>query len=190
MAGVGRSCRGRFFVLAIWLVAISRTKKEEIVEKVTDKLKKAAVVTFVNFTGLTASETAKLRQQVRAIGAGFTVVKKTLLGRALKTLSSVGGEAPSFDGEVAVAYWFPAGQTDSEDVLALARGLHQFGEESGHIKLTGGIFEGGFISAAEINELARIPSRQVLYAGLLGMFSVPERRLVFVLDQLAKSKQT
>jgi large subunit ribosomal protein L10 len=82
-------------------MAITRQKKEEIVAKVSDSLKKAKTLVFANFKGLTVAEQNEMRKALRAQNVGYTVAKKTLIKRALDT-ASYAGTLPELEGEIAL----------------------------------------------------------------------------------------
>jgi len=172
-------------------MAISKQKKQEIVQNLSEKLKKSESIVFVNFHGLSVADSSVLRKKLREGKTGYTVAKKTLIKRALFDLGPKGEEL-KLPGEVAVSY--------GEDPLFPARELYLFSkgrEET--FKILGGILEKRYISKDEVISLATIPSREVLYARLLGGMNAPVSNFVFllnntvgsfvrVLDQIAKAK--
>ena len=64
-------------------MAISKTKKHDIVQKVTEVLKDATSAVFVQFTGLSVADTAAMRKSLRQEGIGYYVAKKSLIRRAI-----------------------------------------------------------------------------------------------------------
>ncbi|PIV52072.1 50S ribosomal protein L10, partial [Candidatus Falkowbacteria bacterium CG02_land_8_20_14_3_00_36_14] len=71
---------------------------------------------------------------------------------------------------------------------------------SGKIDFLGGILENKFISAEEVSNLAKLPSKQELYAKIVGSIKSPLRglvnalsgnfrNLVYVLKAIAESKK-
>jgi len=161
-------------------MAISRTKKEEVVAKVASLLKSAASVVFVNFHKLPVADTVELRSLLRKEGVSYVVAKKTLVQRALSE-SSVEGEAPELTGELALA--------SGDDLIAPARGVHEFAKKHlEQVSIMGGIFEGRYMSAKEMQEIAAIPSLQTLRAQFVMLVNSPLQRLAVALDQIAVQK--
>lgn len=161
-------------------MAIRKEKKEAIIGEVTDALKGANSAVFVNFHGLTVAEGTELRRLLRAEGARYGVVKKTLMRRALAE-AGITGEQPSFDGEFGFAW--------SEDLIAPARVVYGFVKtHEGHLALQGGIFEGRYKNAAEMEVIARIPSRETLIAQVVQLINSPLSGLVIALNQVAEKK--
>lgn len=98
-------------------MAISRAKKEEIVDKLSGVVKEAKSLVFVNFKGLNVSQANEMRRALKDEGVSYTVAKKTLTHRALDE-GKFEGEKPSLDGELALAW--------GEDLVAPARGIYSF----------------------------------------------------------------
>ncbi|PIR46658.1 MAG: 50S ribosomal protein L10 [Candidatus Vogelbacteria bacterium CG10_big_fil_rev_8_21_14_0_10_45_14] len=155
-------------------MALTKQKKQEITSKVDKLLSESAGVVFVNFHGLSVSEADKLRKEMRELGIGYTVVKKSLLKRALSE-RGYKGEMPALGGEVAVAYGL--------DQVAPAKSAYEFGKKNKEkFALLGGLLGDRFLSAQEVNALALIPDRTTLYAQLVTVFSGPMRSMVTVMS--------
>ena len=166
-------------------MAKTREQKKEIVEKIESALKGAASSVFVHFKGITVAQESKMRRAFRAEGLGYTVAKKTLIRIALDKLGHDHQGVP-MDGEVAVAY-----NMGSIDPTLPANRIHAYGKEVGAEKVTilGGIFEGKFVDAAAMQEIATIPSLLVLRSKLVNLINSPLQRMTVVLDQRAAKMQ-
>lgn len=159
-------------------MALTKEKKVKIVSKLDDAFAQAGGIVFVNFHGLSVAQASKLRGEMRKLGVGYTVAKKTLLKRALAAKGYT-GELPALDGEVAVAY--------SLDQVAPAKSAHEFAKKNeGKFSLLGGVLEGRYLTADEAKALALIPGRDVLYGKLLSVFVGPMRGLVTVASGLQR----
>lgn len=162
---------------------ITKEKKVEIVKKLQSEIVSSPAAVFVNFHGLKVAEATELRKGLRGEGVGLMVAKKTLIRRAWSEKLPK-GEWPELPGEIAVAY--PNGATDS---LAPARGVQAFIKKfKERLAIAGGVYEGEFLNATKMTELALIPGREVLYGRLVALLASPVRKLVVTLDQVAKSK--
>ncbi len=161
-------------------MAITKDKKVEISEKVEGIVRDAVTVVFVNFHGLPIGEEQALREKLKEEGVAYYVAKKTLVERVLGA-SSVSGEQPPFEGELAIAY--------GADAVAPARGVYQFAKSSdGKLTIRGGIFEGSFKSATEMTEIAQIPGMQELRGMFANVINSPIQGLVMALDAIAQKK--
>lgn len=161
-------------------MALSREKKEIIVSDVSTALSGASSAVFVHVKGVPVSAVEGLRSTLREAGAGFRVVKKTLLRRALEKAGAT-GELPELNGEVAVVW----GTTDS---LAPSREVFAFKKGREGVVLLGGIFEGAYQDAAAVTALATIPSEQVLRGMFVNVINSPIQRFAIALGQIAETK--
>lgn len=160
-------------------MAITRQKKEEILERVKKITDKESVV-FINFKGLPVSESTKMRSKLRDADVSYFVAKKTLVKKAFSE-SKVEGEIPQLDGELAVAY--------SDDPTAPAREIYGFQKEyKNKIQILGGIFENKYLSKIEMEEIAQIPSIQVLRGMFVNIINSPIQGLAVVLQAHADKK--
>ncbi len=159
-------------------MAITKQKKAEIVEKVTDIAKRAKTLVFANFKGLTVAEQNEMRKSLRAQGIGYTVAKKSLLKRGLAS-ASYEGTLPELEGEVALAY--------GEDELAPAREVATFVKKfPEHLSLVGGMFGGKFVGRDEIISIAAIPGMDALRAQFVQLINSPLQRFAVVLNAKAQ----
>src|SRR3989344_3614245 len=161
-------------------MAISKQKKVSIVEDLQRALAKAQSLVFVNFHGLKVADATALRKSLRQQDISLTVAKKTLIQRALTKMGWT-GEVPPLEGEVALAY--------GEDALAPAKGVYDFSQKvKDNLKIIGGVFEGKYVDAAMMLQVATIPGREQLYGKLVYLLNSPIQKIVMALDQIAKKK--
>jgi len=161
-------------------VALNKTEKKEVVEKVSEILEKSNSVVFANYHGLTVDEVSQMRRVLRKAGVGYRVAKKSLAKKALEG-KKIEGTLPDMPGQIGFAY--------SEDLIAPAREIFQAGKKyQDKISIVGGIFEGKYMSKAEMIELAKIPSRETLLGMFVNIINSPIQGLVIGLDAIAKKK--
>ena len=161
-------------------MAISKQKKEEIVLKLTGALKSAKALVFVNFKNLSVGNTTDMRRGLKEEGVSYTVAKKTLTRRVLDS-QKFEGEMPELPGELALAW--------SEDLIAPARGIHSFSKKFPKtLKILGGVFDGKYMSASEMEEIALIPGLDVLRGKFVNIINSPIQRTAIALSEIAKSK--
>lgn len=163
-------------------MAISKTKKQDIVAKVAEIIASSKSVVFVNFHKVSVTEATVMRKQLREHGVGFYVAKKTLTKRALGD-SAVTGEIPDLQGEVALVY-------STADMLAPSREIFTFQKSlDGRISILGGIFEGSLRDKAQMETIASIPSRHTLYAQFVNLINSPIQSLVIGLNAIATKRE-
>ena len=152
---------------------LSRTQKAHLVEEIGDRLKKAKTVVLTDFKGLKVEEINELRRNLRKEGVEYKVVKNSVICLAGKDtpLEQIKDEICG-PNALAISYGDPA---------TLAKVLIQFREKNDRFKLKTGFSEGKILTLEEIETLAKLPSREVLVAQLLGTMSSPPRQLVNLL---------
>lgn len=160
-------------------MAKTRAQKEVVLQKIGDVFKNAETIAFVNFKGLNVLDTTALRGKLRAEGVEYIVAKKALVKKVLRDLS-IAGDMPELAGEVALAY---GAET------APARGIYEFAKgKEDRLSLSGGIFEGQYMSKHAIMELAAIPSLQVLRGMFVNVINSPIQRMAIVMNAIANVK--
>jgi len=157
-------------------MAITREKKEEMFAKVQNITDSPSVV-FVNFKGLPVSSTTAMRAKLAQNDVTYFVTKKTLVKKAF-TEANIAGEIPQLDGELAVAY--------STDPTAAAREVFAFSKEfKGNVSILGGVFESRFMSKAEMEEVANIPSLHALRGMFVNVINSPIQGFAMVVKAYA-----
>lgn len=160
-------------------MAISRSKKEDIVSRLEHVRDEAKTIVFVRFIGLTVSESNAMRRELQQEGVCFFVAKKTLLKRVFA--ESFEGSYPEMEGEIAVAY--------STDQMAPAQNMKNFAKKyKDRIILVAGVFEGAFQDQEMIEEIASIPSLLELRGMFVNVINSPIQGFVTALDKVAEKK--
>lgn len=156
-------------------MAMSREKKEQIVADLTEKLSRSKALIMTDYRGLGAAEMSGLRNKLRETETGFHVVKNSLVKRAMEQ-AGLPWEQSLFDGPTAIGFCY-------EDVPGSAKVLIDFGSErKTPISIRGGMLGEGLLDAAQISDLASLPSGEVLIAQVVARISGPLVGLVNVLN--------
>ncbi len=162
---------------------LNREAKATLIERIKQAVSSAGSTVFVNFHGLNVAEMSRLRADLRRAGSTLLVAKKTLIRRALAA-AGVTGDAPDLPGEVALAH--------GADPLLPAKAVYRFGEaqdkERPKPEILGGVYEGGFSSAAAMTALALVPSREELHGMLANLLAAPITGLARALQAVAEAK--
>ncbi len=156
-------------------MAKTKEQKREILANLADKISQAKFIIFTKFDALGVKDNEELRKQLKNEGSEYYVVKKTLLDLAFKNKKIANLNVKDFVGRVAVIF----GYTDEIMPAKIVDKFKKSHKEG--IEFIGGIFEDKFIDSAEVAELAKLPSKQELYAKLVGSINAPVSGLVNVL---------
>ena len=160
-------------------MAITKAKKQTILEKLDGVKTEAASIVFVKFNGLPVQESTKMRADLRDRGVQYFVAKKTLMKRAFD--GTFEGELPELEGEIAVAY--------STDAIAPAQSIKEYtAKYKNNLAIAGGVFQGVYKDAAEMTEIASIPALPVLRGMFVNVINSPIQGLVLGLNAIADKK--
>jgi large subunit ribosomal protein L10 len=163
---------------------MKKTKDQKIalVKDLGEALKASASAVFVGFKTMNVHDETMMRRALRGESVKYTVIKKTLIRRALDTLGLTSADA-EMPGEVALAYG------GGEDATAAARLIHKFATEfKGKLTILGGVFEGKLMNQVAMQEIATIPSMQVLRGMFAQVINSPRQRFAVVLSKVAETK--
>ena len=139
--------------------------KSEKISQMKEKIEKAKVAIVTDYKGLSVEEITKLRRLIQKEDADYMVTKNTLAKIAIK-----GTEyevlADSLTGPVAIAFGF-------DDQVAPAKVLAKFMKETKKGEILAAAMDGKLLSASEAKALATLPSKQEIYAKMLGCINSP-----------------
>ena len=154
-------------------MAVSREKKEKLVEQYVSLLSSSQVTVWADYSGLGVSTLGGLRDQLRKYGVGMHVVKNTLLRRALE---QVGLPIPEeyLVGPTALVFL-------GETIAAPARALTDFARVNKEFEIKGGLTANAILGPAQVDDLASLQSKEVLLAQVAAGLQAPISGLVNVL---------
>lgn len=165
--------------------------KQEKIEAMKEKFAKAKVAVVTDYKGYTVEEITKLRRELQKQEGDYMVTKNTLAKIAVKgTEFEVLNEV--MKGSIAVAFGF-------KDEVAPAKVLTKFIKESKKGEILSAVLDGKLLSQKEAESLAKMPSKEEIYAKMLGSINSPATGivgainavmsgLVRAMDQVAKKK--
>ena len=139
--------------------------KKQQVAALKERLDASIAGVVVDYKGISVEDDTKLRKELREAGVEYTVVKNTLLGRAIDG-TSLADMGSALEGTTAIA-------TSKDDYVAAARILGKYADKSNTFNLKTGYLDGEVISLEKLEELAKLPSREVLLATVLSAFNAP-----------------
>ena len=160
-------------------MALSKDRKNELVDQYKGWLDESQAVILAEYTGMNMQAFNKLRADLRDVGGEFHVIKNTL-GKIV--FEEAGLEVPAdwFEGSTALGFAL-------EDVAGVTKALSDYAKESDFVKIKGGYLDRQSMSAAQIEALADLPPLPVMRAMLLGTILAPASQLVRVLNEPARS---
>jgi len=143
----------------------TKEQKNQKIQEIKESFAKAQVAIVSDPTGLTVAEITDLRRRLQKEGADYTVVKNTL---AIKAVEGTDYECVGelLKGASAIAFGF-------NDQVAPAKILAAFTKEIDKAAFKGGVLDGKVLDVNEVKALATLPSKEELYAKMLGCINSP-----------------
>ena len=155
--------------------------KKAVVAEVSAQLADAQTLVIAEYRGIEVSSMTKLRAKARENGVYLRVLKNTLVRRAV-----AGTQFEALADQMVGPLVYGV----SVDAVAAAKVLHQFAKEDNKIVIKAGSYNGKLLNAAEVTELASIPSREELLSKLLFVMQAPVSGFARALAALAEKKQS
>jgi len=160
-------------------VTLPNVRNVEAVTELEAKFRENPVVFLTDYRGLTVSNLAQLRRQLREAGVDYRVAKNTLIQIAMQRAGLPGLE-PLLAGPTAVAF-------AEGNEIAAARALSDFARVSRILTIKGGILARQALSVEEVAELAALPGKEQVRANLAGAVQGPLASVVGVLNNALSS---
>jgi len=157
-------------------------EKAAKVAEITEKMKQAQSIVFVNYRGLTVEEDTNLRNQFRAAGVEYAVLKNAMIERSADMLGIDASIRKYLAGPTAVAFGV-------KDAVAPAKIAKDFIKKAKKCEIKGGVVNGKVVDAKGIDALADLPPREVLIARILGSMNAPITGLAIALKAIKEQRE-
>ncbi len=146
-------------------MAITREKKEELVEEYREIIERSRGLIMTGYRGLTVRDTEDLRNKMREVGGEFHIVKNSLVELALE---KAGLPVPdgSLEGTTAIGF-------ADQDIPTVAKAIVDLASERDVLHIKAGIIEGNIYQPARIEKLADLPPLPIVRGQLLGLLQAP-----------------
>lgn len=155
-------------------IMITREQKEEVVEKIAEKISQSKAIVFTDYRGITVEEMTELRSDLRKKGIELKVMKQTLFALAAKKAK--------VDIDLSILKNHPVAIAFGNDEVEPAKAVYDFNKKTEKLEMLGGTLNGKTISLEELKILAIMPSRDEMYAKVVGSIAAPLRGIIGVLQ--------
>lgn len=117
-------------------------------------------IVLVDYRGLSAGDADTVRQELKDRGVRMRVVRNRLTVRALTDLGRP-DLTELFTGPTAV-------MDGGEDPVLVAKAAVEFAKRHNALEVTGGLLEGEVVSAKQVEDWSKMPSREEMLSQLVG----------------------
>jgi len=144
---------------------MNRDQKTVVIDEIADQIKSAEAIFAVDYRGISVSQAADLRGRLSEADAKFRVVKNSLTERAADKAGFAELKA-MLVGPTALALV-------SGDAAVAAKALNDAARAFNLLEFKGGLLDGAVLTGDDVRSIARLPSRDVLNAQLVGTIAAP-----------------
>ena len=155
---------------------MNREQKAAVVDEIAEQIGAADAVYAVDYRGITVAQIADLRAKLRDADAVLRIVKNSLTELAADKAGAADLK-PLLEGPTALALV-------RGDAAMAAKALNDTARQLRILEFKGGLLNGSVLTGDEIRSIARLPSREVLEAQLVGTIASPLTGLVRTLNAL------
>ena len=156
-------------------MSLNLEQKQAVVAEVSGELAKAQAVILAEYRSIPVRDMTELRRRARGSGVYLRVLKNTLARRAVAD-TPFKGLSEKMVGPLAYGI--------SSDPVAVAKALQGFAKDNEKFVIKAGAMPNVVMSAREVAELARLPSRHELLATLVATLQAPIAKFVRTLNEV------
>jgi len=156
-------------------LSLNLEQKQAVVAEVSEQIAKAQAVILAEYRSIPVKDMTELRKKARGSGVYLRVLKNTLARRAIAD-TPFKGLTDKMVGPIAYGI--------SSDPVAVAKVLQEFAKGNEKFVIKAGAMPNVMMSAREVAELAKMPSRQELLAKLVATMQAPIAKFVRTLNEV------
>ena len=155
---------------------MAREEKVKQVEELADRLARSNIAVLTDYRGLTVAEMNDLRSKLRQAGVEYRVAKNTLTRLAAERVGRT-ALIQDLQGPIAIAFGY-------DDPVTAAKAVAEYQRTSRVLAIKSALLGDRRLSAAEVSQLAELPSKDQLRAQLVGAIQGPMASLVGAINGL------
>ncbi len=156
---------------------MKREEKSKIVNEITEKISRSKGLVLTDFTKMTVAEVNELRKELKSAGVDYKVVKNTLLKIAMKNVGGYDALFKYLEGPTAVAFGY-------DDPIVPAKLIKKVRSKFEKPSVKAIFIEGQVYDGSKIDEIANLPSKSDIIAGIIGSIAAPASGVVLVLNSV------
>ncbi len=170
---------------------MKKNEKVDIVAEVKELIDNSNALYLTDYSGITVSDINDIRTEFRKEGIKYKVFKNTLFKRALDESGKYAKLSDHLIGMTGYAF------ATADNPVAPAKVIKKYFDNIQKLSLKACYIEDQFYDGSSLNELASLPSKNEIIAGIMGSLNSPAsgivgainavmRDLVSVIDEISK----
>ncbi len=171
---------------------MNRNEKLDIIAQVKELLENSTAIYLTDYSGISVEDINGIRNEFRKENVKYKVIKNTMFKRAIDEVGKYDKLADHLVGMTGYAF-------ASDNIVAPAKIIKKYFDSNQKLSLKACYVENQFYDGSSLNELASLPSKKEIIAGILGCINSPAsgivgainavmRDLVSVIDEISKKK--
>ncbi len=152
-----------------------RLEKKQLIKDIGAILEKSDFIYMMSYKGLKVKDFEQLRIQLEKSKADCHVLKNTMITKAAELNGMPELAAVKLTGDTALI-------SGNGDPGSVAKIMSDYIKKFDFLGFKAGYLDGSVLKPAEVEAISKLPSKEVLYAQLLGVLQAPARNLVSVLN--------
>ncbi len=151
--------------------------KEVSENRIKSNLKNSSAFFVVKYSGLSSPDLTALRQSLKTAGADMFVAKNSVARRALKG-SGFDTMIKTIEGPCGLIFV-------KEEPISASKALCNFSKDHEQLKLEAAFMEDRVLGQKDIQDLAKLPGREILRAQLVRLLNSPIARFAVALNRIS-----
>ena len=154
---------------------MTREEKVQEIENLQERFGRASVALIANAKGLNVAKMQQLRRDLKKAGGEYKVAKNTLAKRAVRDTTFAKLDE-LLTGPPGLVFGY-------DDPVAVTKVLVDFAKDNDKVSICAGVLEQKVLEPEAIDQLAKMPSKEVLIAQLLGLLQAPASQLLRTMQE-------
>ena len=171
---------------------MNKNEKSEGISKIVEMINSSSAVFVTDFSGINVADVTNIRNEFRKEGVKYKVIKNTLFKRAIDETGKYTLLKEHLVGMAGYAF-------ASQNPVAPAKIIKKYFDDKQKLALKACYIEDQFYDGKQLNQLATLPTKSEIIAGILGSLNAPAsgivgainavfRDLVSVIDEISKKQ--
>lgn len=158
---------------------MNKTEKSEVISSLVEMINKSSAVYVTNYSGINVADITHIRNEFRKEKVSYLVVKNTFFKRAIDETGKYKELVNHLEGMSGYAF-------TNANLIAPAKIIKKYFDASQKLSLKACYIENQFYDGSRLNEIASLPSKPEIIAGILNSLSSPASGIVGVLNAVIR----
>ncbi len=151
--------------------------RDLVSKELKKKLNNSSDVFLLNYHNLKSADMTQLRKNLKAAGASVLVAKNSFIRKAFEAANKPADALPQVDGPMAMVFV-------KDDPIGVSRIIVGFIKDHEALSIKGGFLAERLLSVDDVKKIAKLSSREALYAQIAMTLNAPITKLAATLNQI------